>query len=129
MNNQTQYWMDESYETLDSARILFQNKKFLEFSFLCHLSCEKMLKAAYAHHTSEVPPKTHSLSSLAHLAGLVDRMAEANVHFLNQLDAFQLEGLYLLDRQQLYQTTTLEEFQMILNKTEEILLWIQQQIT
>ena len=129
VNEHVKYWVDESLETLDAAKILLAGGKSLEASFFCNLACEKAFKAAYIKHTSEIPPKTHSLVQLAQLSALFDLMNETQKRFISRLDVFQIEGRYPQDRAKLYATTPQEEFQTILRETEVIIIWVHQTLT
>lgn len=129
IDEQVKYWIDECFETFDTAKVLLEKKKYLDAAFFCHLSCEKMLKAAFVYHTFKVPPKTHSLNRLTKLAALDRKMTNEQIGFINRIEVFQIEGRYPQDRQKLLKFTPTEEFQAILMKTEEMILWIKQQIT
>ncbi|QQK76475.1 HEPN domain-containing protein [Salicibibacter cibarius] len=110
MDKQVSYWIDESLETIDAAKVLLDKNKYLEAAYFCHLSCEKMLKAAVVQHTSQVPPKIHALNRLAKHASVDQTMNKSQQHFLDHLDVFQLEARYPQDRHKLYQTTPPSEF-------------------
>ena len=127
-NQHIKYWIDESMESIDVAKILFAQKKYLESAFFCNLSCEKMLKASFVCYTSETPPKTHSLTRMAQLSNIYDKMDIKQKRFLNTLEVFQIEGRYPQDRNKLYNTTPAEVFSRVLTETEEIILWIKQQL-
>jgi HEPN domain-containing protein len=55
MDKQTAYWLAESLENLDTAKVLYSNKKYLEAAFFCHLSMEKMLKGFFVKRMKSVP--------------------------------------------------------------------------
>jgi HEPN domain-containing protein len=128
LNKQVDYWIEESMESLDVAKVLLDKKKYLESAFFCNLSSEKMLKAAVVHSTNQIPPKIHTLSKLAQIANIYDRMNESHKRFMNQLDVFQIEGRYPDDRKKLYETTPIDEFSKIYKHTEELILWIKLQV-
>lgn len=58
-DDQVQYWLEESLESLDAAKVLLRAEKYLEAGFFCNLACEKSLKAAFVKHTGKIPPKIH----------------------------------------------------------------------
>lgn len=128
LDNQESYWISESEESFSVAKILFNNRKYLESAFFCNLSCEKMLKALYSHYIKSVPPKVHSLGKLAILSGIYDKMIEKQKKFLNRLDVFQIEGRYPQDRNKLYSSTPIDVFQEILVNTEDMLKWLKEQL-
>lgn len=102
MDKHTEYWLTDSLESLDTANVLFDNKKYLESAFFCHLAMEKMLKAFYTYRTNNIPPKVHNLLLLAERSGLQKEFSEEQMDFLAELNPFQLEGRYPGARQILY---------------------------
>jgi HEPN domain-containing protein len=128
VESQFNYWLNECFETLDVAKVLYQKNKYLESAFFCNLACEKILKAAITRNTNQIPPKTHALVRLAKLSGIYDLMGDQQKRLLNRINAFQIEGRYPEDRKRLYETTPPQEFQFILDKTEELILWIHQKV-
>ncbi len=56
-------------------------------------------------------------------------MSEDQLDFLYELDTFQLEGRYPLDRQEIYSRFSTNEFESILNRTEELIEWLNQKMT
>lgn len=128
LESKVNYWVNESFETLDVAKVLFEKNKYLESAFFCNLACEKILKAAYSRNTNQIPPKIHALIRLAKLGEIYDLMSEEQKRLLNRVEAFQIEGRYPEDRTKLYQTTPLQQFRIILDETEEFVQWIHQRI-
>lgn len=122
--DQITYWIDESAESLDTAKVLIEKSKHLESAFFCNLSCEKMLKAAYIHYSKKIPPKVHSLVKLAQMSAIYEIMSEEMKRFINKLEVFQIEGRYPENRKRLYETTPKEVFSSILQQTEEVVTWI-----
>lgn len=128
ISEQINYWLDESGEALDIARVLLEKSKFLEAAFFCNLACEKALKSAYINYTKNIPPKVHSLVKLAQMAHIYEIMNEDIKRFINKLEAFQIEGRYPENRKRLYETTPKEIFENILKQTEEAIVWIRTQL-
>ena len=128
IDKHVKYWIDESMESLDTAKVLLDATKKLESAFFCNLACEKMLKAAFVKRTNQIPPKIHPLQQLAKSAAIYDDMSESQKDLLNLLDAFQIEGRYPQDRKRIYQTTPVAEFRQILVSTEEIIAWIHEKL-
>lgn len=129
MSSKVTYWIDESLETIDTAKVLLDKSKYLEAAFFCHLACEKMLKAAVVKATNETPPKIHSLPRLSSLAEIDGNLTNEQNRFIFSLDAFQIDGRYPPERTLLYQTTSHEEFEQMLKDTEELILWIKSLLT
>ena len=124
--DQVQYWIEESLESLDVAKVLFAAGKYLEAGFFCNLACEKVLKAAFVEHTGKVPPKIHFLVPLAQLTDRYDLMTQSQQKFLARLETFQIEGRYPQYRAKIYESTSKEEFQLVLSGTEAFVLWIRE---
>ncbi len=120
--------MDESAESFDVAKILFDKEKYLEAAFFCNLACEKILKAAIVEFVSIIPPKIHPLTRLAQLSNIDQQMSASQIKFLNRLEVFQIESRYPQDRSKLYASTPIMVFQEILVETEAFLLWIRKQL-
>jgi HEPN domain-containing protein len=80
-------------------------------------------------YSNEIAPKIHSLPRLAHLSLTEENMSEDQLDFLYELDTFQLEGRYPLDRQEIYSRFSTNEFESILNRTEELIEWLNQKMT
>lgn len=125
MNEHTEYWLTESLESLDTARVLYDNKKYLDSSFFCHLSMEKMLKAFYTDRTNDVPPKIHNLLLLAERAHLKEELGDQQLVFLARLNTYNIEGRYPSQREALYKNTSVNKFLEILVKTEEVIKWLE----
>lgn len=121
--DQSLYWLEESLESLDTAKILLNNKKYLESAYFCHLSFEKIIKAFIVLRKSVIPPKSHNLLQLARLADLTEELDEETFDILADLNVYQIEGRYPENRKMIYEQTSPEEFTTILRNTEEKLQW------
>jgi len=47
MDARIQYWVSEANESYLTAKVLFENKRYIESAFFCHLAMEKKLKAFF----------------------------------------------------------------------------------
>lgn len=65
------YWLELCDDDLKTAKVLFDNRRFLWLGFVCHLIAEKAIKAMIASKAAGIPPKIHSLDKLAGLAGFM----------------------------------------------------------
>ena len=128
MDCQVEYWLKESLENVDTAKILFEHKKYIEAAFFCHLAFEKMLKAFFVKRNKAIPPKSHNLLLLAKRSHLMDEIGESRLDFLADLNLFQIEGRYPGDREVFYMQTTVEKFAGMLNRTEAELKWLEQKL-
>ncbi len=128
MFDQIEYWCKEGFESFDAAEVLFNNKKYLESAFFCHLAVEKLLKAHIAKKTGELPPKSHNLLYLIEQTDLKASLNEDQLDFFSNLILYQIEGRYPGDRALLYQQTTVPEFEQILIRTGVELKWLKQML-
>ncbi|QQK76608.1 HEPN domain-containing protein [Salicibibacter cibarius] len=128
MDQKVMYWMSESKENLDTAKVLYRNGKLLETAFFCHLATEKMLKAFIAKRKETIPPKIHNLLSLANKGSLDNELSESQFNFFADLNPFQLEGRYPGDREILLKKTAKREFEELLKRTEAELKWLEQKL-
>lgn len=128
MEKQAQYWLHEAIESLDTAKVLYNNNKLLESAFFCHLSMEKILKAIFVQRNGTVPPKVHNLLVLTERSDLAKELNESQFNFLADLNPFQLEGRYPGDRALLYQSTPTTVFHDFIERTEVELKWFEQKL-
>lgn len=128
MIKQTEYWLKESLDNYDTAKVLIRNKKYLEAAFFCHLALEKMIKAYIADRSKQLPPKSHNLLLLTDKAGLKSELDESQLDFLANMNLYQLEGRYPGDREIFYQQTPVEEFAELLTRTGVELKWLEQKL-
>ena len=61
MTKSPQEWLKQADYDMDTAEIMFENKRYIYAVFMCHLSIEKALKGLYTHRLKEIPPKIHNL--------------------------------------------------------------------
>lgn len=61
MTKSPQEWLKQADYDMDTAEIMFGNKRYIYAVFMCHLSIEKALKGLYTHRLKEIPPKIHNL--------------------------------------------------------------------
>ena len=61
MGKSPQGWLKQADYDMDTAEIMFGNKRYIYAGFMCHLSIEKALKGLYTHRLKEIPPKIHNL--------------------------------------------------------------------
>lgn len=128
MEAKIKYWVSEANESYQTAKVLFENSRYLESAFFCHLAIEKNLKAFIVFRKNMLPPKIHNLLMLAERSELSKQLTEKQLDFLADLNLYQLEGRYPGDRELLYTQTTLEKFKEIITNTEGELIWLEQKL-
>lgn len=126
MDEKVLFWVSEAKDNLETALILYEKNKFIESAFFCHLAIEKMLKAFYIREKTDTPPKIHNLIVLAERSLLLKDLNESQLDFLSELNTFQLEGRYPVDRELFYRQTPKSKFKEIIKKTEVEMKWFEQ---
>ena len=124
-----QYWLDLASTDLGAAQAMLKSKYYLHVGFMCHLTIEKSLKAAITHFTDEIPPKSHQLVKLATKAGLHDKMTEDQQELLRELNPLNIEGRYPEYKAGIAETLTNNKCIQLIERTEELLCWIEQQLS
>jgi HEPN domain-containing protein len=119
-----QYWLSLADNNIDTARILLQNKKYLDAGFYCHQTIEKALKAFYWHAKNEEPPYTHNLIRLAEMSGLILKMDEAKKDTLDFLMPLNIEGRYPDELAFEVSRSDSLEITRIIESTKGLLIWI-----
>lgn len=82
----THNWIASAKYDIDSARHMFNTKRYIHVIFFCHLAIEKMLKAIVTESQEKHPPYTHDLYELIRLAHLdIPESHQSAIAKLNQL--------------------------------------------
>ena len=63
MNEKVKYWIDLAEYDFETAKAMFDTKRYLYVGFMCHQTIEICLKAVIAN-TGDFPPKIHNLIDL-----------------------------------------------------------------
>ena len=84
-----------------------------------------MLKAIFVYKNGTTPPKIHNLLLLAERSDLQGELNESQLDFLSEVNTYQLEGRYPIDRELLFQNTPIDNFKTILHRTEVELKWFE----
>ena len=121
IQKQVDYWFNSAFDDLESAKVLINNKRYLQGLFFCHLVIEKAIKAIVVKCTSDIAPRSHNLLYLSGIAELT--LAEEDEVFLGILMKYQLQEPYP-DYQPVIPNE--ERVSDYLRKTEKLLLWLNQ---
>jgi HEPN domain-containing protein len=120
------YWLKASEQDFDTAKILFDNKKYHHSLFFCHLSVEKMLKSIIVKVSNQAPPLVHDLVRLAERAKL--KIAPQLVNELAEISAFNIEARYDDYKLSFYKKADKPFAEKYLKKTKDILQWLKESI-
>ena len=89
MRQETDRWFRQAEEDLETARMLFQGKRYYAASYFAQQAAEKALKAFLFIHQGKPPRRIHDLRELG-------GQAEVPTDWLTSLT--ELSGVYLVSR-------------------------------
>ncbi len=130
MNNnevKIKYWIDIAEYDLETAKAMFQTKRYLYVGFMCHQSIEKILKAVISK-MGEFPPKIHHLIKLSNIAGIYNDMSEEQQTFLFSLNPLNIEARYPVYKDSIYTSLTNDNCKQLIEDTEVLLKWIKKKL-
>jgi len=87
-----EYWIKSSQDDLDTAKKLFNTKKYHHALFFAHLALEKILKAVYVNKKNEASPPIHDLIRLAEKSDL--QLSEESRLQLVEISTFNVAARY-----------------------------------
>ena len=118
------YWLDLAQYDLETAKAMYQSKRYLYVGFMCHQVIEKALKAYYSRCFQDAPPYTHNLGLLAEKAGLYSKMSDEQKDFLDFLEPLNIEARYPTKKDRLLDLLSDEKCTEIISRTESELQWV-----
>lgn len=124
MDEKVKYWIDLAEYDLETAKAMFDTKRYLYVGFMCHQTIEKGLKAVIAE-TGEFPPKVHNLIELSKKALLYDVFSENQKDFIMELNPLNIESRYPSYVGKINAILTETKCIEIVFKTRELLKWIE----
>ena len=107
---------------------MLKNKRYLYVGFMCNQAIEKILKAYYVSAKNEQPPYTHKLVRLAEESDLYKTMCEEQKDFLDIVAPLNIEARYPTQKEELFAALSEKRCKEILDKTEEIVLWVKSKL-
>lgn len=128
MNNKVTYWIEMSDYDFDTAKAMFETKRYLYVAFMCHQTIEKILKAYWSNTLEEPPLKIHSLSRLAEKSGLDKDMSEEQTDFIDELEPLNIEARYPSYKERLIKSLTDERCKDLIEKTDKLRIWIKSKL-
>ena len=124
MKDNVKYWVEMSDYDFDTAKAMFETKRYLYVGFMCHQVIEKMLKAYWCNVLEELPLKIHSLSRLAEKSGIDKDMSEDQLDFIDELEPLNIEARYPSYKERLMRSLNNERCKELLKLTNELRIWI-----
>lgn len=128
VNERAAYWIGLSDYDLDTARAMLSTKRFLYVGFMCHQCIEKAIKAYHSEKLTQPPTYTHSLSSLARNAGLIDAMSTAQLELIDVLEPLNIEARYPSYKEKLLRSLSAERCSGLIGQTIELQKWIKERL-
>lgn len=128
MNDKVTYWIEMSDYDFDTAKAMFETKRYLYVAFMCHQTIEKILKAYWSYTLEEPPLKIHSLSRLAEKSGLDKDMSEEQTDFIDELEPLNIEARYPSYKERLMRSLTDERCRDLIEKTDKLRIWIKSKL-
>lgn len=113
---------------LETAKAMLKSKRYLYVGFMCNQVIEKIFKAYYVKAKNEQPPYTQKLIRLAEESNLYKMMTEKQKDFLDLISPLNIEARYPTQKQELFNALNNENCKKIIEETEELVLWIKQQL-
>lgn len=107
---------------------MLESKRFLYVGFMCNQVIEKILKAYYVKIKGGQPPYTHKLIRLAEEGNVYKLMSDEQKDFLDVILPLNIEARYPTQKQQILEALNEEKCKEIVNKTEEMVLWIRRKL-
>jgi AbiV family abortive infection protein len=117
-------WSDASKQDLETAEILFENKKYHHALFFCHLSIEKYLKAIIVKTTKMAPPLIHDLVRLAEKTDI--QLSSKIKNELADISAFNIQARYDDYKLSFYKKANKRFTAKYFRMTKEILIWLRE---
>lgn len=124
-----QYWIEISEYDLETAKDMFQVKRYLYVGFMCHQAIEKILKAYYFNAHQKTPPYSHNLSILSEESGIYSAMSDEYKDFIDFLTPLNVKARYPSYKKKVIEMLDENRCKEILAKTEELQLWIKKKLS
>jgi len=122
MKEITRDWIEIAKDDLETAQAMFDAHRYLPALFMCHQALEKLLKAAVTIASTDYPPRTHNLLEL--MKATTIRMEDETQKFLAKVNPFYIEARYAEYRKKVTALCDREFTKDILDKTDEVFLWL-----
>lgn len=128
------YWEDKATYDLETARVMMRTGRYLYVTFMAQQATEKIVKGLYVLYLDREPPRTHNIWSI--FKGLMDvEQSEFEVGnriksqdykpFFSDLLFYYIAERYPDYKQQMSSNVTETRAKEVLNKTEEVFIWLQ----
>lgn len=120
------YWLKGAEYDFETAKFLFEGKRYPECLFFCHLTIEKTLKALVVKRTKTHAPYTHQLVDLAKTAGI--DLTEKQIDNLTEITEFNIVARYNGYKFDFYKRCTEVYSKKYFKISKELFLWLKKQL-
>jgi HEPN domain-containing protein len=122
------YWVELSDYDLETAKAMFETKRYLYVAFMCHQAIEKVFKACYSKLKEDTPPYIHDLMSIADRAGFFEMLDDEQISFIEQISPLNIRARYPDYKKELAQKMTKTVCGKLMTKTQELQKWTKENI-
>lgn len=130
------YWESKATYDLETARAMLQTGRYLYVAFMSQQAIEKLVKGLYVLYIDREPTRTHNiwlifkgLIEVEQLRNLTENQvfvkAQEYKPFFSDLLFYYIAERYPDYKQQLSSNITETRAKEVLDKTEEVFLWLQ----
>ncbi len=126
MDKKTIEWFKQADYDMGTARVMFDNRRYIYTVFMCHLSVEKALKGLYQMRLKEIPPKVHNLIFLVEKVGL--ELPDDLYDLVFNLNRVSIPTRYPNDLRQMQKDYNKKKTKEILEKSKEVMKWLKAQL-
>lgn len=117
-----QEWLKQADYDIKTAKVMFDNKRYIYAVFMCHLAVEKAVKGLYAYKLNATPPKTHNL---VYLIEKINIEIPTEVYdFLFFLNGVSVPTRYPDELQKLKKEYNKKKTEELFGKSKEALKWL-----
>jgi HEPN domain-containing protein len=118
-----EYWIASSEDDMETSKVLFENKKYVQSMFFLHLTIEKMLKALFVRKNNCEAPIGHNLQTLAKKISDVPFKKE---HFetFSKITTFNIAARYDDYKRNFYKICTVDFAANYLSIGQELIQWL-----
>lgn len=126
MDKKTEEWFKQADYDMKTAKIMFDNKRYIYAVFMCHLSIEKALKGFFQERFKEIPPKIHNLIFLIEKVGL--KLPVDLYDLVFNLNRVSIPTRYPDDLKKMQKDYNRKKTGEILEKSKEVMKWLKAQL-
>ena len=126
MRPETKLWIEDADYDLESAKAMLDSGRLFFVIFMCHLTVEKLLKAAIVEREGVDPPRVHNLIALAARAGV--QIPTTHHAIVNELDTMSVVTRYPDGRRAIGKTLTGERAKATYERTVGFSEWLRQDL-